>query len=70
MYCDTFYQVKGAYGRSYKRLADAQIDWDENLDFTMIQGPGTYVNKSDHERFGGIRQVKIGLGGGLWGNLT
>ena len=66
---DTFYQVQGAFGRSYKKLDDAKGDWDLGLDFCMMNGH-TYVNKSDHEKFGEGKTVKITLGGGLWGNLA
>jgi len=69
MICDTFYQVQGAYGRSYKKLADAKKDWDNGLDFCMMNGH-TYVNKYDHEKYGDNRDVKITLGGGLWGDLA
>ena len=64
-----FYQVQGAYGRKYNNLIAAKTDWNANLDFVMMNGH-TYVNKSDHERFGEDRAVKITLGNGLWGQLA
>jgi len=70
MFTDTFYQVTGAYGRRYSKLKDAQRDWEAGLDFTMIQGPGTYVNRNDHLQFGGNRLVKITLGNGRWETLA
>ena len=66
MFTDTFYQVTGAYGRSYSRLEDAQRDWNNGLDFRMLSGPGSYVNNADHIKFGGKRVVKITLGNGKW----
>ncbi len=69
MMTDTFYQVQGAYGRSYNNLIAAKIDWNANLDFVMMNGH-TYVNKSDHEKYGRHQEVKITLGNGLWGDLV
>ncbi len=66
---DTFYQVQGAFGRRYNNLIDAKRDWDLGLDFCMMNGH-TYVNKSDHEKFGRNQDVKITLGNGLWGDLA
>ena len=65
----TFYQVQGAYGRKYKKLVDAKRDWDLQKDFLMMNGH-TYVNKSDHEKFGCNQEVKITLGHGLWETLA
>ena len=69
MMTDTFYQVQGAYGRSYNNLINAKRDWNANLDFVMMNGH-TYVNKSDHEKYGRHQDVKITLGNGLWGDLA
>ena len=66
---DTFYQVQGAYGRKYKKLADAKRDWDLLKDFCMMNGH-TYVNKSDHKKYGEGCAVRITLGNGLWGDLA
>ncbi len=63
------FQVQAAYGRKYKNLNDAKADWDHGLDFLMMNNH-TYVNKSDHKKFGHNQEVKITLGHGLWGTLT
>ena len=42
--------VLGAYGRTYKSLKAAKIDWNADKDFVirdMFHGSGTYVNKQD-----------------------
>lgn len=45
--------VVGAYGREYKTLKEMQKDWDENRDFYMSDLlRGSYINKSDAEKFG------------------
>ena len=69
MFTDTFYQVQGAYGRKYNNLINAKRDWEAGLDFCMMNGH-TYVNKSDHEKFGHNQKIKIHLGHGLWGDLA
>jgi hypothetical protein len=40
--------VSGAYGRDYKSLKAAKVDWDANKDFVirdMFHGGGRYVNR-------------------------
>lgn len=42
--------VSGAYGRDYKSLKTAKIDWNADKDFIIrdiFRGSGTYINKSD-----------------------
>lgn len=50
--------VRGAYGRRYSSVAQAQPHWDDDKDFEIVKidSPrlariGRYINKQDAERF-------------------
>lgn len=42
-------EVTGAYGRTYKTLTSAKVDWLADKDFRSTTGP--YVNMTDAERY-------------------
>lgn len=52
--------ISGAYGRDYASIEDARKDWEANKDF-RLHGlhNGSYINKTDYERFGKGEQVWV-----------
>jgi len=41
--------IVGAYGRTYRSKKAILKDWNENLDFKIVNGP--YINKADALRY-------------------
>ena len=52
---NTAYHLKPAFGKSYETEAEVRRDWENGVDFAIINGGYSYMNSRDFEKYCQIR---------------
>lgn len=63
MLTESFIQVTGAYGRTYKTMSEVWCDWINGKDF-RIHGLSTYINRRDWKNFSPNAKILIKMSTG------